>query len=86
MTTKAIKNISDDAWREFKTMASMRDMTLGSYFEELVHRARTESALPRRTFREILDDLEDNPLLSSESARIATTRIARFRKDFRMRT
>jgi hypothetical protein len=86
MAMKAIKNVSEEAWSEFKALADMRALNLGECFEELVRNAKTGSSLPRRSFHEILTDLEKKPLLSPESARTVRRRIVAFRKGFKMRS
>ncbi|MFW5852862.1 MAG: hypothetical protein ACOCUR_02435 [Nanoarchaeota archaeon] len=40
--TKAIKNVSDEAWRDFKTIASAKNMRLSDLFEEMVEKEKKE--------------------------------------------
>ena len=43
MTTKAIKNISDEVWRDFKVLASLKNMKLAELFEEIVDNAKKDT-------------------------------------------
>ena len=40
MTTKAIKDVPDDVWREFKSQADIEGKKLAEYLEELVKNAQ----------------------------------------------
>jgi len=72
--TKAIKNVSDETWREFKAIASIRNMTMGELFEEMVGNLKKEK--PNKW----LDEIAKNPLLTD--ADDVRRRVKKFRKEF----
>ena len=82
--TKAIKNVSDETWREFKAMASLKNMSMGEYFEELVKNATIDKSENRRAWDEILS-MADNPIINDKTAKIMKKRASEIRKGFRIR-
>lgn len=77
--TKAIKNVSDGAWREFKALAGLKNMTLGEYFEEMI-RVSKKADLGGTSWDKLF-----SIRITKEEAETAKKRIAEMRKGFVMR-
>jgi len=73
--TKAIKNVSDDAWRDFKALAGLNNMTMGRFFEEMV---KEQKSKPKNN--DWLEDLRKNPLITDKKDFLRRTK--QFRKEF----
>ena len=78
--TKAIKNVSDDSWREFKALAGLNKMRLGEYFEKMVEISKKDSLSADDKWSEIFA-LRDNPLI--KDSRTAKRRARAVRDGFR---
>lgn len=78
MTTKSIRNIKEGTWREFKAIASMRNMTLAEAFEEMVEKTKKKSV-----DWNYFTSLKDKPLISEPDK--LHKHVNGFRKNFKLR-
>jgi hypothetical protein len=79
--TKAIKNVSDETWREFKALAGLKNMTLGEYFEEMVKASKKTDA--GGSYWKKLLEISRDPIIKDKEK--TKKRVAQMRKDFVMR-
>jgi len=69
--TKAIKNVSDEVWSEFKALAGLNRKTMGQMFEEMVADYKRKSGWLDKYGKPLLKDPER-----------VERRAAEFRKNF----
>jgi hypothetical protein len=82
MKTKTIRNVSDESWNLFKSMARQQNIDLSELFERLVKQTLTIQIIPARDFQELLESLRKKPLFTHEQARIAKKCAAEMRRNF----
>ena len=82
--TKAIKNVSDKTWREFKAMASVRGLSMGEMFEEMVEREKNIDVNCKKSLRTIFS-LAENPMINEKEAERLRKISKEFRMDFKIR-
>ena len=78
-TVKTIKDVDENAWLEFKSMAARNKMKMGKLFESMVDEYK-------RKTREFWEDILKGPaVISEEEARAMEETISRTRKEYGFR-
>lgn len=78
-TVKTIKNVNEDVWLEFKSIAARNKMNMGKLFEDMVGEYK-------RKTKEFWDDiLKGPPVISEEEAKAMEETTKRIRKEYGFR-
>jgi len=78
-TVKTIKDVDEDTWLEFKSIAVRNKMTMGKLFVDMVEEYKKKT-------KEFWDDILKGPaVISDEEARAMEETISRIRKEYGFR-
>jgi len=78
-TVKTIKDVDEEAWFEFKSIAAKNNMKMGKLFEKMVEEYKKKS---KRFWDEIL---KGEPILSKEEADSMMETVTKLRKEYGFR-